>query len=412
MVGWSTAGDCGVEDTGSVGVVGSTHHLLAATVSFDGTSCSTALAISSPLADTPFLRLPTLGETHYLPPCGRNCADRSRPGFCLFNAKTPANMSQSVLVTGGAGFIGSHVVRAFAGLRSSVTVLDDLSSGKRSNLPEGVTFIEDDIRSPSAAKLVRDGAFDVICHLAAQIDVRKSVDDPAYDVGVNVGGSLNLLEAMRKSGKKSTRFIFSSTGGALYGDVETVPTPESFPKDPQSPYGNAKLSVELYLGYYARVHGLDTVALRYGNVYGPRQDSHGEAGVVAIFCERILAGRPLTIFGDGEQTRDYVYVADVADANVLAASASLPAPGPLDTRSFNIGTGVETTVNQLVDYLSDASSTRPHVDHALERDGEVRRSALQITKANRTLGWTPQVSFEAGARKTFEWFAAEHARPI
>ena len=316
-------------------------------------------------------------------------------------------MTHSVLVTGGAGFIGSHVVRAFAGRGSSVTVLDDLSSGKLANLPEGVTFVEDDIRSPSAARLVREGAFDVICHLAAQIDVRKSVEDPAYDVAVNIGGSLNLLEAMRQSGKASTRFIFSSTGGALYGDVETIPTPESFPKDPQSPYGNAKLSVELYLGYYARVHGLDTVALRYGNVYGPRQDSHGEAGVVAIFCERVLAGRPLTVYGDGEQTRDYVFVEDVAHANLLAATSTLPPAGPLDSRSFNIGTGVETSVVQLAELIRAASGTTPVIQHAPDRAGEVRRSVLLATRAQHVLGWTPRTSIADGIDRTFSWFAAE-----
>ena len=316
-------------------------------------------------------------------------------------------MTHSVLVTGGAGFIGSHVVRAFAGRGSSVTILDDLSSGKLANLPDGVTFVEDDVRSPSAARLVRDGGFDVICHLAAQIDVRKSVEDPAYDVAVNIGGSLNLLEAMRQSGRKATRFIFSSTGGALYGDVETLPTPESFAKDPQSPYGNAKLSVELYLGYYARVHGLDTVALRYGNVYGPRQDSHGEAGVVAIFCERILAGRQLTVFGDGKQTRDYVYVADVASANVLAATRSLPPAGPLDSRSFNIGTGVETSVVELAGLISNASGTTPVIEHAPDRAGEVRRSVLLASKAEKVLGWTPRMLIADGVSETFRWFADE-----
>jgi UDP-glucose 4-epimerase len=320
-------------------------------------------------------------------------------------------MTQRVLVTGGAGFIGSHVSRSFAADGAAVTVLDNLSSGKLANLAEDATFVEDDIRSPSAARLVREGSFDVICHLAAQIDVRKSVEDPAYDVAVNVGGSLNLLEAVRQSGKKSTRFIFSSTGGALYGDVEKLPTPEDFPKNPESPYGNAKLSVEIYLGYYARVHGLDTVALRYGNVYGPRQDSHGEAGVVAIFCERILSGRPLTIFGSGEQTRDYVYVADVAAANVLAATKPLPPAGPLDTRSFNIGTGVETSVNKLAELLQQASGTAPVIEHEPERAGEVERSCLLPAAAQRILSWEPRTSIAQGVRETFEWFRAAQAPP-
>jgi UDP-glucose 4-epimerase len=314
-------------------------------------------------------------------------------------------MTQSVLVTGGAGFIGSHVVRAFLERGASVTVLDDLSSGKRANLPAGVELVHDDIRSPAAAQLVRERSFDIICHLAAQIDVRKSVSDPMFDVSVNIGGTLNLLEAVRASGNHATRFVFASTGGALYGDVEVLPTPESFPKDPQSPYGNAKLSVELYLGYYARVHGLDTVALRYGNVYGPRQDSHGEAGVVAIFCERILTGRQLTVFGDGLQTRDYVYVGDVARANVLAATHPLPPAGGLDSRSFNIGTGVETSVVELAQLLHDASGTDAHIEHAPERAGEVRRSALDWTRAREVLGWSPEVAIGDGVARTFQWFA-------
>lgn len=314
---------------------------------------------------------------------------------------------KNILVTGGAGFIGSHVVRAFMADGATVTVLDNLSSGKRINLPDGVALIEDDIRSASAAHLIKDGAFDVICHLAAQIDVRKSVDDPMFDVAVNIGGSLNLLEAVRASRNKSTRFVFSSTGGALYGDVDTLPTPEEFAKDPQSPYGNAKLAVEHYMGYYARVHGLDTVALRYGNVYGPRQDAHGEAGVVAIFCERILEGRPLTVYGDGNQTRDYVYVGDVANANLMAATLPLPAPGSVDTRAFNIGTGVETSVIQLAGMLRDASGTETPIQHAPERAGEVRRSSLLPAKAERVLGWRPRVSIEQGTAETYQWFAAQ-----
>ncbi len=317
---------------------------------------------------------------------------------------------KNILVTGGAGFIGSHVVRAFMGDDTSVTVLDNLSSGKRGNLPAGVALIEDDVRSPSAAHLVKDGAFDVVCHLAAQIDVRKSVDDPMFDVAVNIGGSLNILEAIRQSGRKSTRFVFSSTGGALYGDVDVLPTPEDFAKDPQSPYGNAKLSVEYYMGYYARVHGLDTVALRYGNVYGPRQDSHGEAGVVAIFCERILDGRPLTVFGDGNQTRDYVYVGDVAQANLLAATLPLPVPGNVDARAFNIGTGVETSVTELASMLHDASGSDTPIQHAPERAGEVKRSCLLPTKAERVLGWRPRVSIEQGTAQTYQWFAEQQQR--
>ncbi len=315
----------------------------------------------------------------------------------------------NILVTGGAGFIGSHVVNAFLSRGDAVTVLDNLSTGKLANLPEGVTLVEDDIQTESSARLIREGEFDVICHLAAQIDVRKSVDDPAYDARVNIGGTLNLLEAVRTSQNPKTRFVFSSTGGALYGDFVLPPTPETASTDPQSPYGSSKLSVEYYLGYYARVHGLNTVTLRYGNVYGPRQDSHGEAGVVAIFCERILDDRSLTVFGDGKQTRDYVYAGDVAQANVLAATRELPPAGTISVRAFNIGTGVETDVNMLVETLKSIAESKVQVNHAPERPGEVRRSGLDITKAANALGWTPAFTLKQGLQATYEWFEVQHA---
>jgi UDP-glucose 4-epimerase len=309
------------------------------------------------------------------------------------------------LVTGGAGFIGSHVVDAFLESGYEVVIIDNLSSGQRENIHPGATFHHLDIVSPEAARVVREGQFTVISHLAAQIDVRKSVADPAYDASINVGGSLNLLEAVRQSGR-ATRFIFSSTGGALYGDFVTPPNVEDFPKDPESPYGIAKLAVEYYMAYYARIHRLDTVALRYANVYGPRQNPHGEAGVVAIFCSRILDGQPMTAFGDGMQTRDYVYVKDVARANLLAAAATLPAPGRLDVRGYNIGTGVETTVVELADRLRRAAKSAVAMQHAPARPGEQQRSAVSIAKAAAELGWTPQVGLEQGVAETFAYFAA------
>lgn len=314
-------------------------------------------------------------------------------------------MARRALISGGAGFIGSHVVRAFSATGYEVSVLDDLSSGTRDNLPDGICLHHLDICSPEAAAVVREGRFDVICHLAAQIDVRKSVADPAFDSRVNIGGSLNLLEALRASGAP-TRFIFSSTGGAVYGDLVEPPTQETAPKDPQSPYGTAKLSVEYYMGYFARVHGLDLVALRYANVYGPRQDPHGEAGVVAIFCDRIMTGAPLTIFGDGSQTRDYVYAGDVARANVLAAHAALPPAGGVDSRAFNIGTGVETDVVQLASRLLAVSGGHSTFTHAPARAGEQRRSAVATGKAQRLLGWEPEVSLEEGLKETYDWFVA------
>jgi UDP-glucose 4-epimerase len=315
-------------------------------------------------------------------------------------------MSSRALVTGGAGFIGSHVADLLLANGFEVTVIDNLVSGNRDQVPTRATFHEIDITDERAARLVRESGFDVICHLAAQIDVRKSVADPAYDSRVNIGGALNLLEAVRQSGKRSTRFIFSSTGGAVYGDLVPPPTTEEAPKDPQSPYGTAKLSVEYYMGYYARVHGLDAVALRYSNVYGPRQDPHGEAGVVAIFCNRLLDGTPLTIFGDGKQTRDYVYVGDVARANLLAATRPLPAIGALDARAFNIGTSVETDVIELARLLREIAGTRVEAKHAPERPGEQRRSAVDGHKAQRVLGWQPKMSLRDGLADTYRYFAA------
>ncbi|MDB4911852.1 MAG: nucleoside-diphosphate-sugar epimerase [Gemmatimonadetes bacterium] len=317
-------------------------------------------------------------------------------------------MPRRALVTGGAGFIGSHVADLLLANDYSVTVIDNLSSGKRSQVPEGAAFRELDVCSPEAAATVREGKFDVICHLAAQIDVRKSVADPAADATLNIGGSLNLLEAVRQSGH-ATRFVFSSTGGAVYGDLVEAPTSEEAPKDPQSPYGTAKFSVELYMGYFARVHGLDCVALRYSNVYGPRQDPHGEAGVVAIFCDRLIDGAPLTIFGDGGQTRDYVYVGDVARANLAAATVKLPPATGVDSRAFNIGTSIETDVVQLATLLKEVSSGDSELAHAPARAGEQRRSAVRNDKAGKVLGWKPKMSLRDGLRDTYQWFAARRA---
>jgi UDP-glucose 4-epimerase len=317
-------------------------------------------------------------------------------------------MPRRALVTGGAGFIGSHVADLLLANDYSVTVIDNLSSGKRSQVPEGAEFEELDICSADAASLVRKGKFDVICHLAAQIDVRKSVADPAADATLNIGGSLNLLEAVRQSGY-GTRFVFSSTGGAVYGDLVEAPTSEEAPKDPQSPYGTAKLSVELYMGYFARVHGLDCVALRYSNVYGPRQDPHGEAGVVAIFCDRLIDDAPLTIFGDGGQTRDYVFVGDVARANLAAATVKLPPAAGVDSRAFNIGTSIETDVVQLATLLKEVSSGSSELVHAPARAGEQRRSAVRNDKAGKVLGWKPKMSLRDGLRDTYQWFAARRA---
>jgi len=313
--------------------------------------------------------------------------------------------TKRALVTGGAGFIGSHVSDALLADGWSVTVLDDLSSGKREQVPASAQFVHADIRSADAHAVVRDGKFDLLCHLAAQMDVRRSVSDPSFDADVNVRGSLNLLEAVRASGH-ATRVLFASTGGAVYGDFVEPPNVETYEKNPESPYGIAKFAVELYLAYYARVHGLDYIALRFANVFGPRQDPHGEAGVVAIFCQRLLAGQPLTVFGDGGQTRDYVYVGDVARAHVLAATrAAIPA-GRVDERGINLGTGLETSVLALAQALMRASGRSAPLQHAPPRPGEQRRSVVSIAKAGQVLGWTPQVGLEQGLAQTFEWFAS------
>ena len=313
------------------------------------------------------------------------------------------------LVTGGAGFIGSHVADLYLEHGYDVTVLDNFASGRRENVPSRAALAELDLTSADAARVVRDGRFDVVSHLGAQIDVRKSVADPMFDAHINIVGTLNLLEGIRASGY-ATRLIFSSTGGALYGDFVTPPNIEDYPKDPESPYGIAKLSAELYLAYYARVHRIDTVALRYANVYGPRQDPHGEAGVVAIFCNRILTDQALTVFGDGSQTRDYVFVKDVARANLAAATRDLPAPGRLDARGFNIGTEIETSVVALAEALQRSAGSNVPIAFAPARPGEQQRSAVSIAKAQRVLGWRPEVNLHDGLEETFAFFSARFGR--
>ena len=314
-------------------------------------------------------------------------------------------MKRKVLVTGGAGFIGSHVAEAFLAAGDDVTILDDLSSGRRANVPAGATFVEADVRSPEARDLVASGAFAVLDHHAAQIDVRRSVDTPALDAGINVVGLVNLLEGARAGGVR--RVVFASSGGTVYGEGTALPVAEPAPKLPASPYGTAKLASEYYLATFGLLYGIEAVALRYSNVYGPRQDPYGEAGVVAIFSERLLKGEPLTIFGDGEQTRDLVYVGDVADANLLASRHAVAPLTSLDARAFNVGTGVETSVNQLAARLAAAAGRRPDLHHAPARAGEILRSALDISRAGRELGWRPRVSLSEGLTSTFRWFAED-----
>jgi UDP-glucose 4-epimerase len=310
-------------------------------------------------------------------------------------------MTRGILVTGGAGFIGSHVVRAHLAAGDEVTVLDDLSSGRAENLPPGVPLVRADVRSPEARELVASGRFTILNHHAAQMDVRRSVEDPMFDAHVNVLGMLNLLQGARAGGVR--RVVFASSGGTVYGDGAPTPTPEDAPKLPASPYGTAKLTSEYYLATFSQLFGLEAVALRYSNVYGPRQNPHGEAGVVAIFGKRLLAGEPITIYGDGAQTRDLVYVEDVAAANLLASQCSLPELTSLDARACNVGTGVETSVNRLAELLATAAGRTADVHRAPARAGEILRSALDVRKAERMLGWRPGVALPEGLTRTLRW---------
>jgi UDP-glucose 4-epimerase len=295
------------------------------------------------------------------------------------------------IVTGGAGFIGSHVAEALIARGDEVLVLDDLSSGKRENVPNGAHFEEADIRELLDANF--DGA-EVCFHLAAQVSVRVSVERPDDDADVNVAGTIRVLEAARRHG---TQVVFSSTGGAIYGECNG-PAPEDAPRRPIAPYGVSKLAGEEYLAAYNRLHGTRHVSLRYGNVYGPRQDPHGEAGVVAIFFGRLAAGEPPRIFGDGRQTRDYVYAGDVARATLAAAGR--------DGGVFNIGTGVETSVLELYALCRRVAGAEVEAEPAPPRRGDLQRSVLDVSRAATELGWQPEVGLEDGLRRTWESFQA------
>jgi UDP-glucose 4-epimerase len=303
-----------------------------------------------------------------------------------------------ILVTGGAGFIGSHVVDAFVAEGHEVGVVDDLSTGTRENLNARVRFWQADIRDTSLDGVVAEFRPEIISHHAAQMSVAVSVRDPRMDAEINILGTLNLLEAAVRYGTR--RLLFASTGGAMYGEQGELPTAESVFPEPASPYGVAKLAVERYLHAFRVMHGLEAVALRYANVYGPRQNPHGEAGVVAIFCRALLEGQPLRINGDGDQTRDYVYVGDVVRASLLAARLPLEQGVAI----LNIGTGLETTVNDLARRLGELSGTRPPIAHAPARSGEQRRSALDSARATRVLGWRPLTDVGAGLAQTLAWF--------
>ena len=304
------------------------------------------------------------------------------------------------LVTGGAGFIGSNLVDALLARGDSVTVVDDLSTGRRENLDgalsAGATLVELDIRErEKVAELAREVRPETIFHLAAQIDVRKSVADPAFDASINVGGTANMLDAARAA--DAGRFVFISTGGAIYGegDGQRLPLPESAPIAPMSPYGQSKHAAEGYLALYERLYGISGLSLRLGNVYGPRQDPLGEAGVIAIFCGKLREGGRPTVFGDGKQTRDYIYVGDVVSAALAAAESE--ARGPI-----NVGTGIETDVLELAARLGELGGKSFEPEFAPARDGEVQRVSVDPARAAQELGWKAEVGLADGLRITLD----------
>jgi UDP-glucose 4-epimerase len=296
------------------------------------------------------------------------------------------------IVTGGAGFIGSHITDALLARGDSVVVVDNLATGKRERVPDGAELAELDIRDSTAMRdLVDRVRPSAIFHLAAQADVRRSVDDPGFDADVNVRGTIEVLEAARRS---DARVLFSSTGGALYGEADTIPSPETTPIAPMSPYGTSKLGAEHYVGLFNRLYDTGHVVLRYGNVYGPRQDPHGEAGVVAIFFGRLANGGTPVVFGDGRQTRDYVYVGDVVAANLAALDYGGPAT------AFNIGTETETSVLELLAACQSVAGTDVTPEHRPARLGELDRSALDCSLAQSQLGWRPTTSLDQGLAET------------
>ena len=286
-----------------------------------------------------------------------------------------------------------------------VTVLDDLSRGQESNVPKGARFIRADIRSAEARQALATGRFDVLNHHAAQIDVRVSVDRPAFDSHINVVGFVNMLDGAGEGGVK--RVVFASSGGVVYGDPEVIPTPETAPKMPISPYGVSKLSGEYYMRALAALRGFEGVAMRYSNVFGPRQDPKSEAGVVSIFVSRLLEEQPLIVFGNGRQTRDYVFVKDVARANVLASTRPIPADGSFDAPAFNIATSIQRNVLELAASVGQVMRREPRIEFADARPGELFRSALDVSKAKQVLGWSPQYVFEDGLRELVDWFQKE-----
>ncbi len=302
-----------------------------------------------------------------------------------------------VLVTGGAGFIGSHLADRLIEEGHQVVVVDNLSTGKKRNIHKAATFYKSDILSAKIERVFQKEKPQIVCHYAAQMDVRKSVEDPAFDAKNNIIGLLNVLEAAVKN--RTRRIVFASSGGAVYGEQSVYPAGEEHATRPISPYGVSKLASEQYLYYYQKVCGLEYTSLRFANVYGPRQSPEGEAGVVAIFTNKLIHNEQPIINGNGMQTRDYVFVEDVIDANMAVIN-----DGVSDT--FNVGTGRETSVNELLDILLEQTGSGAKVVHGPKKKGEQLRSSLDCSKMNRRLGWEPHVSLREGLAKTIDYFRA------
>jgi len=305
-----------------------------------------------------------------------------------------------VIVTGGAGFIGAHTCRALLARGHGVTAVDDLSHGKREAVPDKFDLVVLDVRDPKLMGVMEKRRPDAVVHLAAQMDVRKSVADPLFDASVNVLGTLGALESARRAGAR--RFVFASSGGAVYGEQDVFPATEAHPRRPASPYGTSKLCGEEYVEHYRRAHGISTLCLRYANVYGPGQDPLGEAGVVAIFLHHLLEGRAPRINGDGLQTRDFVYVEDVARANAMAVES-------VASGALNIGTACESNIVQLAEKLVKATGG-PAPTHGPQAPGEQRRSVIDPAAARKALAWEPRVGFEEGLERTAQWFEQQRKR--
>jgi len=301
-----------------------------------------------------------------------------------------------ILVTGGAGFIGSNLVDRLIADGYKVIVVDNLSTGKKENINEKAKFYKVDILSPKIFEIFQKEKPEIVFHLAAQINVRKSIENPIEDAKTNILGSLNIFEASKKF--KVKKIIFTSTGGAIYGSAKIIPTPENYPPKPQSPYGIAKLTIENYLDFYKKVYKIDYLSLRLSNVYGPRQDPKGEAGVVAIFIDKLLKGKRPTIFGSGEQTRDFIFVADVVEALIK----SINYKGK--EKIFNVGTGIETSINKLFKLISKILKKKISPKYAPEKPGEIKRSCLAISKIKKELKWRPKYNLEEGLKETIKWF--------